>query len=86
MTKTVRAEYVAAERTLKLEAPLEGVEDHEHLDIAFSPPKGKPSVRPISDLAGSLSAEAGQALAAAIEEAFGPINDGSPHSDGSARG
>ena len=76
MTKQVLAEYLADEKKLKLDEPLEGIEDHERVTVTLESaplaPRGPDSWR---KLAGSLSAEAGASLAAAVEEAFGPIND-----------
>lgn len=63
MTRQVRAEYLAEEQKLKLEEPLEGVKDGEKVRIAIE--------SGLESLAGSLSAEAGRELAAAVKDAFG---------------
>ncbi len=71
MSKKVRAEYVAEERILKLAEPLEGVADHTSVDVTVTP------VSPDADrawlaLEGSLSKEAGEDLARAVNELFPP--------------
>ena len=63
MNRRVRAEYLAEEQKLKLDEPLEGVKDGEKVRIAIE--------SGLESLAGSLSAEAGRELAAAVKDAFG---------------
>jgi hypothetical protein len=70
--KTVTAEYLAEEQTLKLDAPLEGVSDHARLLVAID--EVVPGDRPWIRLEGTLSAEEGASLAASIEELFGKEN------------
>ena len=71
MTKVVLAEYDAAQNALKLEEPLEGVRDREKVTVTVEKPVVDPS-RPWLGLSGSLSKEAGEDLARAIEELFPP--------------
>jgi hypothetical protein len=63
MPKQVIAEYLADEQKLKLDQPLDGVENGEKVLIVVE--------SGLSTLAGSLSIEAGRELAAAVKEAFG---------------
>jgi hypothetical protein len=67
MSQTVRAEYDAKTKSLRLSEPLEGVADHEQLTVAVTAVKPK---RPWSDLEGALKGEDGESFARAIEEAF----------------
>ena len=69
MQKTVTAEYLADERKLKLDAPLDGVADHARVLVAIE--EGAPADRPWKSLEGTLSVEAGESLAASVEELFG---------------
>lgn len=57
MPKTVAAEYLAEEQTLKLDEPLEGVADHARVQVSLT---AGTSVRakPWLDLKGSLPKEA----------------------------
>lgn len=64
MAKVVTAEYRATEGTLKLDRPLEGVADHARVTV-------DPWIR----FARSLPAEAGDVLAAGVEELFGEDNE-----------
>ena len=71
MSKIITAEYDAKHQALKLPEPLENVEDHQKVELKIEePPREK---RPWMRLRGILSPEAGEDLARAIEEAFGPI-------------
>lgn len=72
MSKVVIAEYDANEKALRLSEPLAGVKDQEKLRISIEDrlPDGE---RPWIELRGSLSNEAGDSLAKAIEEMFGPV-------------
>ena len=69
-SKIVAVEYDAAEQVLRLEKPLEGVEDHTkmHVMIDEVPPQG--DERPWIKFSGCLSAEDGAEMAALIEEMF----------------
>lgn len=71
MTKVVTAEYDAEHKALRLVEPLEGIRDHETVQVQVIP-AGVPHERPWLALSGSLSAEAGEALADAIDELFPP--------------
>ena len=64
MSKVVKAQYDEQTRTFRLLEPMEGVADHEEVSLVVKPK------RPWSHLEGSLSAEDGEAIARAIEEAF----------------
>ena len=71
MTKVVIAEYDAQENALRLAEPLAGIKDHERIRVSIDEPTRGNGDRPWLALQGSLSAEAGESLAAAIEEMFG---------------
>jgi hypothetical protein len=76
MARIVTAEYLAEEQKLKLDEPLDGVGDHEKLRVALTSVSRRAGhKRSGTELRGMLSAEAGKALAAAVDEAFGPINE-----------
>ena len=64
----VRAEYDATLNALRLEQPLEGISDHEEVIVTVETPT--PMKPEWMKLAGSLSKEAGESLARAIEEMF----------------
>ncbi len=72
MTLTLTAEYLAEENTLRLSEPLEGVENHERVTVVIH---SDPSKLPVSgsELRETVSVEAGDSLASAIDEVFGPI-------------
>ena len=71
MSKVLIAEYDAAENALRLVEPLSGVKDHEKVRLSIeAPPAGED--RPWLALRGSLSPEAGDSLARAIDAMFGP--------------
>jgi len=67
----VRAEYVAEERILKLAEPLEGVADHAPVEVTVTPTSPDPD-RPWLAFSGSLSKEAGEDFARALNEFFPP--------------
>ena len=71
MSKVLIAEYDATENTLRLAEPLTGVKDHEKVRLSIEAPRADES-RAWLKLRGSLSPEAGDSLARAIEEMFGP--------------
>ena len=56
MTKTVMAEYLADEQKLRLDAPLEGVADHEKVRVAIEPAIRPTGGRPWLELRDSLPA------------------------------
>jgi hypothetical protein len=68
MGKVVKAEYDAEHQTLRLLEPIEGFDDHERVSVVVD--KAIDTQRPWLPLKGSLSKEAGDSLAAAIEEMF----------------
>lgn len=57
MPKTVTAEYLEQEQTLKLDEPLEGVADHARLQVSLST-EPSPDSKPWLNLKGSLPKEA----------------------------
>lgn len=75
MTKVVTAEYDAAHNILQLVEPLDGVADHEKVQIQVIAADGGNDVPAWMALRGSLSKEAGEDLASAIDELFPPWND-----------
>ena len=68
--KTVKAEYDASENVLRLVEPLEGIPDHAQVDVTFVEPGA--AARSVEKLSGSLSKEAGESMARAINELFPP--------------
>jgi hypothetical protein len=74
MTKVVTAEYDAAHNTLRLVEPLDGVRDHEKVQVQVIAPDTA-AQPPWMALRGSLSKEAGDELAQALDELFPPWND-----------
>jgi hypothetical protein len=57
MPRTVAAEYLAEEQTLKLDEPLEGVADHARVQVSLT--AGTSAIaKPWLDLKGSLPNEA----------------------------
>jgi len=70
VAKVVIAEYDAKEKALRLPEPLSGIKDHQKIRVSIdeAPRDGD---RPWLVLRGSLSPEAGNALASAIDEMFG---------------
>jgi hypothetical protein len=74
MTKVVTAEYDAAHNTLRLVEPLDGVRDHETVQVQVIAADDN-DVPAWLALRGTLSKEAGEDLASAIDELFPPWND-----------
>ena len=73
MAKPVTAEYDAEEKTLRLAEALEGVEDHAKVEVVVTAKSPSPDpARPWLAFSGTLSKEAGDELAAAINEMFPP--------------
>ena len=70
MTKLVPAEYDADQKSLLLEEPLEGVRNHEKVQVQVIAPENAEPERPWLAFRGCLSGEAGESLAQAIEEMF----------------
>lgn len=74
MNKVVTAEYDATQNTLRLVEPLDGVRDHEQVQvqvIANNDEAGK-SESPSMALNGILSEEAGEELSRLVNEMFPP--------------
>lgn len=69
MTKSVIAEYDAQQQSLRLAEPLSDVPDHSTVVVHVETVEGDQP--PWARLEGSISVEAGDSLAAAIEEMFG---------------
>jgi hypothetical protein len=74
MTKVVTAEYDAAQNTLRLVEPLDGVRDHERVQVQVIATDAHAQSKWLA-LRGSLSKEAGDDLARALNELFPPWND-----------
>ena len=73
MTKVVTAEYDAAQNTLRLVEPLDGVRDHEKVQVQVIATEGEKTVNAASmALRGSLSKEAGEELSKIVNEMFPP--------------
>jgi hypothetical protein len=70
MAKVVIAEYDAEENALRLQEPLSGVKHHERIRVSIDEPH-RNGDRPWLELRGILSPEAGDSLAAVIDEMFG---------------
>ncbi len=70
MTNVVIAEYHARENALRLVELLAGIKDHDKIRVAIDEPRANGD-RPWLALRGVLSLEAGDSLAAAIDEMFG---------------
>jgi len=66
MSKAVEAEYLADQHVLKLERPLDGVQDHERVRVVVE----QPSITTSREWP-ALGEEAGRELACAVREAFG---------------
>jgi hypothetical protein len=76
MSKVVKAEYDATQNMLRLVEPLDGVHDHEMVDVqvfAGRDVKGK-NESPSMALKGILSEEAGEELSRLVNEMFPPWN------------
>jgi hypothetical protein len=73
MTKVVTAEYDAAQNTLRLVEPLDGVRDHEKVQVQVIATEGEKTVNGASmALRESLSKEAGEELSKIVNEMFPP--------------
>ena len=75
MTKVVKAKYDAREKTLRLVEPLEGVRDHETVDVQVTARVDEPTEEPKRGsmaLAGIISDEDGEELSRAVNEMFPP--------------
>ena len=73
MTKVVIAEYDATQNTLRLVEPLDGVRDHEKVQVQVIATEGEETVNAASmALRGSLSKEAGEELSRIVNEMFPP--------------
>jgi hypothetical protein len=71
MSKVFTAEYDAKENVFRLEEPPEGVADHEKVKLAMVTPEAVDDPeRPWLAFRGCLSKEAGDELAALVEEMF----------------
>jgi hypothetical protein len=73
MGKLVKAEYDAEHNALRLVEPLEGVKDHEEVDVLVS--RHFDPERPWMAFSGILSKEDGDDLAAVMNELFPPWNE-----------
>jgi hypothetical protein len=69
MRRIVEAEYDAQRKTLRLDQPLDGVDDHQRVHLIISDSSVNPE-RPWMALHGSLAGEAGDELAQLVEEMF----------------
>jgi predicted nucleic acid-binding protein len=72
MSRTILAEYDAEHNTLKLEEPLEGVEDHEKVRVAVEGENPKELSRPWTALKGCLPPETIDEIRRALAEASAP--------------
>lgn len=73
MVKVVTAEYDAAQNTLRLVEPLDGVRDHEKVQVqVIATETGKTANAGSLALRGSLSKEAGDELSRIVNEMFPP--------------
>jgi hypothetical protein len=76
MSKLVTADYDPETKTLTLREPLEGVRFGGEVRVEVPPaPRSADYAERLARLRGSLSKEAGDSFAKAIEEAFPPWND-----------
>ena len=76
MSKVVKAEYDATQNMLRLVEPLEGIRDHETVDVqvfACREVSGKSESSSMA-LKGILSEEAGEELSRLVNEMFPPWN------------
>ena len=71
MSKVIQADYDATANVLRLVEPLDGVADHERVTVTVNP-SAEGAERPWLALSGSLSADAGESLARAVDELFPP--------------
>lgn len=74
MTKVVTAEYDAAQNALRLVEPLDGVRDHQKVQVQVIATEVNAQAGWIA-LHGSLPKEAADDLARALNELFPPWND-----------
>ena len=72
MAKVLKAKYDASENALRLVEPLDGVKNDETVEITLADKPPVDPERPWLALEGSLSEEAGDSLARAVEELFPP--------------
>lgn len=70
MKKLVMADFDAETKTLTLFDPLEGVKTSTELTIELAEKPARASVREWHELVGSLKGDAGDELAARVEEMF----------------
>ena len=78
MSKVVTAEYDATQNTLRLVEPLDGVRDHEKVQVqvqVIAPEGEKKPEQPWMALRGSLSKEAGEELSQALNDLFPPWDE-----------
>lgn len=77
MSKVITAEYDAAHKTLQLVEPLEGVRDHEtvQVQVNLQPDVVADPERPWVSLSGIMSEEDGKEFADAINEMFPPWDE-----------
>ena len=66
MSKVIEAEYLADERILKLAQPLDGLADHERVQVVI-----ERQLIPERNDWPKLDADAGRELARAVRDAFG---------------
>jgi hypothetical protein len=69
MSKVLTAEYDATQNTLRLVEPLDGVGDHEKVQVQVIATERE---KPWMALRGSLSKEAGEELSRIVNEMFPP--------------
>ena len=74
MSKVITAEYDEKHHSLKLDAPLAGVQDRAKLRVIVED-SHEPGKRPWTHLRGVLSKEGGDSLARAIKEAGFGLSD-----------
>lgn len=70
MSKLVLAKWEPETKTLKLFDPLEGVSDSSEVNLDLAKAPIGANVKHWSEFAGSLNGEAGDELAAIVEEMF----------------
>jgi hypothetical protein len=72
MSRTILAEYDAEHKTLKLEEPLEGIEDREKVKVAVEPNVLEDVERPWMRFEGSLPHEIAEKIRRTLEDASAP--------------
>jgi hypothetical protein len=74
MSKVVKAEYDAATNTLRLAEPVEGLHDHDQVNVTIENARvtGGPSWHQFE---GIMEGERGEEFARVIEEMFPPWNE-----------